>query len=165
MGIQHVAVSGRGARVAFIIAASAGLLHAAASLYWALGGRWQLESVGEWAVHLADEHPVGAGLGLGALAALKAAAAVAPALNETRKTRLHGFIRLCGWAGAAVLIIWGALSMVSAWAVLAGAITPTGGYNRATMIGHAAVWDPLFVVWGVALIAGLRMTMSPNRVL
>jgi hypothetical protein len=42
----------------------------------AIGGRWQLESVGRWAVELADEHPIGSGIGLGLLAVLKALAAV-----------------------------------------------------------------------------------------
>lgn len=59
------------ASVAFGIAASAGLLHAVASLYWAVGGRWQLESVGEWAVELARESPVEIGLALGLIALVK----------------------------------------------------------------------------------------------
>lgn len=148
---QGVGMRNRAATLAFTAAAVAGLIHSAASLYWAIGGRWQLESVGGWAV-------VGTGLGLGVLAVLKGLAAVIPALNERRHGNFYRAVRTCGWIGGGALVVWGGLSMLSAWAVLAGVITPSGGYDRATMIGHAAVWDPLFLIWGGALLIGLWVT-------
>lgn len=39
----------------FTLAMVAGLLHAAPSLYWALGGTWLLETVGQFAVDLRAE--------------------------------------------------------------------------------------------------------------
>ncbi len=39
--------------------------------------------------------------------------------------------------------------------VLAGAVAPDGGYDRAGQVGHAWLWDPLFLVWGIALVVGL----------
>ena len=65
-----------------------GLTHAGFSAYWALGGRWLLGTVGEWAVRMA----------LG------------------------------------------------------------GGYDRAAMIGHVALWDPLFALWGLALLSSLWLS-------
>ncbi|WP_207838712.1 DUF3995 domain-containing protein [Williamsia soli] len=149
---------GRGSRIAtlaFTTAAIAGLLHGAASLYWAVGGRWQLESVGGWAVELADEHPIGSGIGLGLLAVLKALAAVVPAINERWHSPFYRAVRSCSWAGGVLLVVWGGMSALSAWAVLTGLIRPSGGYDSATMIGHAVVWDPLFLIWGSALLTAL----------
>lgn len=154
MRTQRVALP-RTSQTAFVVAAIAGLLHATPSVYWALGGRWQLESVGDWAVRLADDQPLAAGFGLAGLGFVKAAAAVAPLVNERRKSFLYRPIRFCGWVGAVVFVAWGGLSTLSAWSVLAGVITPTGGYNRTTMLGHGVVWDPLFVIWGGALMVGL----------
>jgi hypothetical protein len=42
--------------------------------------------------------------------------------------------------------------------VLAGAIDPDGGFDRQAMIGHALLWDPLFLLWGLLLAAGLGAT-------
>lgn len=39
--------------------------------------------------------------------------------------------------------------------VLAGVIRPESGFDRAGMIGHAYLWDPLFLAWGAALALGL----------
>ncbi|MFC3963117.1 DUF3995 domain-containing protein [Nocardia jiangsuensis] len=148
------------ASAAFGVAAAAGLVHAAASLFWALGGRWQLESVGQWAVQLAHDHPIRVGLLLGLVTLVKVAAAVVPLVNERREGRFHRSLRWGGWAGGAVLVVWGGLSSLSACAVLAGVVTPGDGYNRSTMIGHAFVWDPLFVLWGAALLTGLWLTRA-----
>lgn len=145
----------KSASFALTIAALAGLLHAAASMYWALGGRWQLESVGDWAVRLANDHPITAGIGLGALAVVKAAAAVGPLASDRWRTIAYLPVRVLSWVGAWILLAWGGVSTLSAWAVLSGVVTPTDGYDRATMLGHGIVWDPLFVIWGGALIVGL----------
>lgn len=45
--------------------------------------------------------------------------------------------------------------MIVANLVLAGMIPPGLGYDRPGMIGHAFIWGPLFLAWGVALAAGL----------
>ena len=88
-----------------------GLAHAGFSAYWALGGRWLLRTVGEWAVRLADADPQRAGLALAAT-------------------------------------------------VLAGLIHIDEAYDRTAMIGHVALWDPLFALWGVALLGPLWLTRS-----
>lgn len=75
----------------------------------AIGGRWQLESVGRWAVELADEHPIGSGIGLGLLAVLKALAAVTPAFNERWQGHFYRAVRSCGWVGGVLLVGWGGL--------------------------------------------------------
>ncbi len=42
--------------------------------------------------------------------------------------------------------------------MLAGLIATPGGYDRQAQIGHAALWNPLFFLWGALLLAGLALT-------
>jgi hypothetical protein len=62
------------------------------------------------------------------------------------------------WAGAALLVARGGSNTVVGQLVLAGVIQPDGGYDRAAMVGHAWLWDPLFLVWGISLAIGLWLT-------
>lgn len=145
------------------LAALAGLLHAAASLYWALGGRWLLDTVGAWAVELAASAPVSAGLALGGIALVKALGGVVPLLVEAgRWPGSRRWWRALEWVGAAGLLLYGGVNAVVAGLVLAGVIRPDGGYDAAAMWGHAALWDPLFALWGLALGIGLWRSRRPS---
>lgn len=138
------------------LAATAGGIHAAFSLYWALGGEWLLATVGQWAVRLAHEHPVQAGLGLTVVALVKALAALLPLAWAAGRLP---FRRAWMWlfaVGAVVLVAYGALNVVVSWAVLSGLVPTPGGIDHAAQLGHAALWDPLFLVWGGCLALGLR---------
>ncbi|GGM26304.1 hypothetical protein GCM10007977_029380 [Dactylosporangium sucinum] len=143
-------------------AAVAGLTHAGFSLYWALGGRWLLPTVGQWAVTAAREAPVTAGLLLIVVAALKCAVVIIPLAAGRRPLPRPGAWRAFAWLAAAVLTGYGALNSIVAWLVLGGVLRPEGGYDREAMIGHAYLWDPLFLAWGALLGAGL-LTGSRDR--
>ncbi|WP_432968274.1 DUF3995 domain-containing protein [Dactylosporangium sp. CA-233914] len=144
-------------------AAVAGLTHAGFSLYWALGGRWLLPTVGQWAVNGARDAPVAAGLLLVAVAAVKCAVVAIPLTVSRRPLRRPGVWRAFAWLAAVVLTGYGALNSVVAWLVLGGVLRPEGGFDRQAMIGHAYLWDPLFLVWGVLLGAGLLIGTSDRR--
>lgn len=150
-------------RAAFAIAAAAGLVHAGFSAYWALGGRWLLDTVGQWAVRLAVEAPVGAGLVLGLVAILKAAGAAVPIMVEQGRLGGRRFWRVLEWVGAVGLLLYGLVNVVVAWGVLTGVIATPGGFDRRAQLGHAALWDPLFLIWGVSLVIGLSLSRSPSR--
>ncbi|MGO1553452.1 MAG: DUF3995 domain-containing protein, partial [Candidatus Corynebacterium faecigallinarum] len=75
---------------------------------------------------------------------------------------LRRIIRGISWAGSALLIVWGGVNTVTGNLVLSGLVEPDGGYDREGMIGHAWLWDPLFLVWGVALAAGLWFSRRPR---
>lgn len=141
-------------------AAAVGLVHAGFTLYWALGGRWLLRTVGAWAVRLAEDRPVATAVTLGVVAAVKIAGSVVPVLVETGHVRGRRRWRALEWAGAAALIAYGLLNVTVAWAVLGGLITTAGGYDPAAEWGHGALWDPLFLLWGLLLAAGLVMTRT-----
>ncbi len=150
------------ARAAVTVACGAGLLHAIASLYWALGGPWLLDTVGQWAVDLVDESPLEAGLLLGLIALLKATAAIVPVLVDRGRMPWARFWRGLCWIGGPMLVVYGLLNVVVSIAVLSGVLDPDGGYDTAAMVGHAFLWDPLFLVWGSALVVWLSLT-SPRR--
>lgn len=140
-----------------------GLVHAAFSLYWALGGRWLIDTVGVWAADAAERHPFATGLTLLVVVCAKATFALAPVLVATgrigRGWREHRGLLRAGWvisaAGATLLMVYGGLYTAVGWLVLSGVVTADGGYDRSAMLGHAALWDPLFLAWGALLAAGL----------
>jgi hypothetical protein len=137
---------------AFLVAGLLGCLHAAFSLYWATGGTVLAWSLGadlvatfrgrEWV--------------LAPISALKLVAALAPLFLASKGWPGRRVTRSLCWLGAAVLVLWGGLNTMVANLVLVGAIHPSSGFDRAGMIGHAWLWDPLFLAWGTAVVLGLR---------
>jgi hypothetical protein len=136
-------------------------VHAAFSLYWALGGDWLLNTVGAWAVDLVRSAPLLSALALVVVAIVKFAAATFPLLVYHERLPWRRFWRVASGVGSVVLIVYGALNTVVAWAVLMGILTSSDGYDHAALLGHAALWDPLFLIWGGLLAAGLRLTRGP----
>jgi hypothetical protein len=59
---------------------------------------------------------------------------------------------------------YGGVNTVVNGAVLGGAIRPAGGYGANAMIGHAWLWDPLFFIWGTALILSLWYSRKNSTV-
>jgi Protein of unknown function (DUF3995) len=151
----------RAARAAVVTAAALGLVHAGVSAYWMLGGTWLLETLGQRVLETFDGRlwllaPV---VLVKVVAALAPLTLVAGASGTTgRSARWRRPIRSLSWLGAAVLIAWGGANTVVSNLVLAGAVDPGGPIDRPAVIGHAWLWDPLFLAWGVALAVGLRLT-------
>lgn len=150
-------MTSRGVPAAFLLAAVLGAIHAGFSLFWSMGGTWLVWSLGSalqarfqgWEWVLA---PIGLAKLVAALAPILMARAGWPARPLTRSA--------C-WSGAVVLIAWGGVNTVVGNLVLAAVIQPQSGYDRPGMIGHAFLWDPLFLCWGTALAVGLFV--SRNR--
>ncbi|WP_367402650.1 DUF3995 domain-containing protein [Kocuria marina] len=142
------------------LACAAGVVHAGFSLYWALGGHWLLDTVGQWTVRLSYEAPLAVGLGLGMVSLFKLMAAVIPVAEAYDRVPWRRFWRAISWVGAVVLVVYGGTNTVISNAVLIGLIRPATGYERLAMIGHAWLWDPLFLVWGAALLIHLWRSRS-----
>lgn len=142
-----------------VAAAAVGLVHAGFTIYWAVGGRWLLRTVGSWAVELVDDRPGVAGAVLGVVAVVKISGSLGPVLVEAGRIGGRRRWRALEWAGAVVLLGYGLLNVVVAWAVLGGLVTSADGYDRSAELGHAALWDPLFLLWGL-LAAGLATTRT-----
>ena len=139
----------------FSVAAGLGTAHAAASLYWALGGDALVETVGAWAVAWRTESPIAAGLSLAAIGMIKLAAAWVP-WSAARSGGPRGALRVVCWAGAAVLVAYGLVNTAAANLVLTGILGAV--VDLAATRGHAWLWDPLFLAWGLALVGGLWRT-------
>lgn len=153
-------VARRGGRGTTLLsgAAAVALVHAGFSAYWAFGGRWLLPTVGAWAVDLVRRERLLSAAVLGLVAVAKLAAGAVPLLVESGRLPARRVGRRIEGVGAAVLVAYGALNVVTSWAVLGGVIRSAGGYDRAAELGHAVLWDPLFLAWGILLAAGLRAT-------
>lgn len=136
---------------ALVAAGAFGAIHAAFSLYWATGGEVLAWSLGTDLI----ERFRGREWLLAPIGAIKLIAALAPLALARADWPLQRLTRSACWAGACILVGWGGLNTVVAHLVLAGAIKPGSGFDRAGMIGHAYLWDPLFLAWGVALALGL----------
>ena len=94
----------------------AGLVHGAFSLYWALGGEWLLETLGERVVGaFADARWV-----LVAVFAIKVVGSLGPLWLDRRGLLAHGAWRVVAVLGACVLIVWGGLNTLVRNLVLAG---------------------------------------------
>lgn len=141
------------------LAACLGCVHAGFSLYWAAGGTWLLETIGQWAVRAAAEGgPLVTGV-LAGIGVLKLVVALAPALVERFGTSgLRRPVRGLSWVAALGLTAYGGVNTLVAALVLFGVIRTDDGYDRQAMIGHALLWDPLFLAWGLSLLAALVLT-------
>lgn len=137
------------------------MVHAGFSLYWALGGRWLLATVGQWAVDLSGRAPLAAGAALGLVALVKLSAAVIPVAVAYDRIPGRRVWRAVSWAGGLLLVFYGGINAVVSNVVLLGVVQPEGGYDRQAMQGHAFLWDPLFALWGGALVLSLWLT-RPN---
>lgn len=145
----------------FAAAAALGTVHAAASLYWALGGDALSATVGEWAVSWRAESPLSAGLALGVIGVGKLAGAWVPWVAARGGGPRHG-LRIAAWLGAVLLVGYGLANTLAANLALTGVLGPVG--DLAATRGHAWLWDPLFLLWGLALAAGLRRSRGRRTV-
>ncbi|MBO3142837.1 DUF3995 domain-containing protein [Dermatophilus congolensis] len=135
----------------FVAAACAGLLHAAASLYWALGGTWLLDTVGQFAVDMVKSGDTSTTHMLWAVTIVKVAGAIVPLIDHARPPARR-WVRIVSVLGIITLLLWGGAGMIGAWISLATGAS--AGSDRA-LVGHAYLWDPLFVIWGLCLAGAL----------
>ena len=129
-----------------------GSVHALITVYWMLGGRWLVETLGARVLEQFGDRP----LLLLPVALLKGLGVLLPVLWQQKAWPNPRLTRTLVWLGAVVLVLWGGANTVVGNLVLAGLVTPDGGFDRAAMVGHAWLWDPLFLAWGVALALALR---------
>lgn len=150
--------AGRIGRIFLWIAMVLGLVHAGWSLYWAFGGSWMLDTVGQWAVVSQLQTPRQTMLILLLIGLVKIAAATIPVAVEYGKLGGRRFWRVISWIGGVGLVLYGGVYAGSALAVLAGLVVPEDGYDTRVMMGHAFLWDPLFFTWGLTLVISLALT-------
>ena len=148
-----------------LAAAGVAFLHAVPSLYWAVGGTLGMDSLGTWAPAWRAESPVLVGVLLVGIFAVKLAGGIVPLLATRGRLPRARLWRGLGWVGATVLVLYGAANVVVGSLALLGVVQgPADAASRTALTGHVLLWDPLFLVWGLLLGAGLALTRQPSRV-
>lgn len=125
---------------------------AAVTLFWLLGGTLGLETVGGEFEKLARERSTSAlALASAAIAAKLAAGGLALLLGARRASGPGGLVLALGWAGGAILTLYGGVLVAVGALVLAGVINPSGRPDEYALRWHVFFWDLWFLLWGVAL--------------
>jgi hypothetical protein len=155
----NAAIKPRAVLPALLIATVAGATHGLFSLYWAAGGNYLVSTLGHQLVStFADRRWL-----LIPVSVIKIGFAVLPLVLARLGWPGRQFWRTACWVGAAVLVVWGGVNTLVGNLVLAGILRPGEGYDRAGMVGHAWLWDPLFFIWGAALVVALFLTRHRDQ--
>lgn len=134
-----------------------GVLYAAVSVYWAVGGTWLVDTVGGSLARLGRRGDAGVLAALWAAAALKLIGAVLPllAIRDLGTPRRRHIARLLAWIAAAILVAYGAVLTLVGLLVQADIIHRSAGADQRALAWHAYLWDPWFLVWGLLIGAAL----------
>lgn len=142
-----------------LAAAVAAFAHAVPSLYWAVGGTLGMDSLGTWAPAWRAESPLLVGALLVVIFVVKMAGGIVPLLATRQRLPRPRVWRALSWVGATVLVLYGAANVGVGGLALLGVIEgPADAASRAALAGHVLLWDPLFLLWGLLLAAGLART-------
>jgi Protein of unknown function (DUF3995) len=134
-------------------AAVAAFGYALMSLYWAVGGRGLVSTVGGYVEQFAHRGgPVPVLVALAATVAKVAGGLLALALVRPWGRAIRRRWLLAGATAASVLLVlYGAVNVGAGALVLSGAIHPAGRVDRTALRWHVGVWDLWFLVWGILL--------------
>ena len=155
------------ARAALVV----GLLYAAVSVYWGLGGTWLLDTVGGTLERQGRAGNAAVMLAVWAAVALKLIAALLPliALRRPTEPRRDRVVWALAWATAAILTVYGLVQTAVGLLVQAGAISTSATVDHRALAWHAYLWDPWFLIWGLLVTAALlrgrhrRSHSTPHR--
>ena len=157
--IPNSATSRRGMLPA-LAGLAVGLAYAAIIVYWAVGGRWLLNTVGISLSQPGQSRHLAALLAVWGAAAVKTVAAVLPLLAigvwpRTANGGLRRLARVLTWMEAAILVGYGLILTTSGLLVQVGVIKAAAHADRLAMKWHAYLWDPWFLVWGIFVFLAL----------
>jgi Protein of unknown function (DUF3995) len=133
-----------------------GLLFAAISAYWAVGGTWLLDTVGG---AIEREGRSGNGVLVAGLVVVVLLKVVAAVLGVAALRPSHGLfgrlVRLAAWVGAVIMTVYGAVLTTVGLLVQTDVIHASAAADHRALRWHAYLWDPWFAVWGVLLAVAL----------
>jgi Protein of unknown function (DUF3995) len=145
----------RAAQAAFVV----GLLYAAISVYWAVGGTWLLDTVGASLVQAARGASAGVLFAVWAAAVLKVIATVLPLLAVHAAappgSRWRRVLRVLTWVEAVILVLYGLVLTATGLLVQSGLVATDATADHRALRWHAYLWDPWFLVWGLLVTAAL----------
>jgi hypothetical protein len=142
-----------------------GLLFAAISFYWGLGGTLGLDTLGGTLGRLAMSHDPAIFAAVWLTGILKVGGAIlALALVQPWGQRLpRRPLLLLGWAAAAVLTLYGG-TLVTGEALVASRLVRPGTVEWKPLLWHLYLWDMSFLIWGVLFaLATWQCTRTASR--
>jgi Protein of unknown function (DUF3995) len=157
------------AEVAASAASVLGIGSAAVSLGWALGGTFLLDTVGGGIEQAAL---AGTPLALATIVAVVAAKVVAALLpgwavspdgSAVYPSARRRIVRALAWSEAVLLTGYGAVMTVGGVLVTTGVIDAAPGADLHAIAWHAYLWDPWFLLWGLAATVALVASRRPGR--
>jgi hypothetical protein len=165
--IPHSATSRRGMLPA-LAGLTVGLAYATISVYWAVGGRWLLNTVGISPSQPGQAGHLAALLAVWGAAAVKAVATVLPLLAigvwpRTANGGLRRLARVLTWIEAAILVGYGLVLTASGLLVQVGVIKVAAHADRLAREWHAYLWDPWFLIWGIFVFLALWRSRSASQ--
>jgi hypothetical protein len=142
---------------AFLLA----LLFALVSFYWAVGGKWGLDTLGGSLEKFAKSASPGAMAVIWAVVALKLiAAALALAFVRPRGRRIPSrYLVTVGTLAGATVTIYGAMLVATEALVETGAVRPASSVDWLALRWHLELWDMWFLIYGILLL----VTVSSYR--
>jgi hypothetical protein len=144
-------------RVAVWAALLLAVASAASTAYWTAGGTALLDTVGGAIESLArDRTPAALALGLGVVGAKLVAAVLALALLY----RPGRIVRVLALLAGGLLTLWGGANVLLGGAVLTGVLDLGAVTDERALRWHVLLWDAWFLVWGLALLAAVRLTSA-----
>lgn len=141
-----------------------GLLNAAQSAYWALGGTAGLDSVGGPIEEMVRARAPLTLAFIWVVVAVKLAAAVLGiATVRVRSGWWRRPLLAMTWAAALVLTLYGGVLVVAGVLVVTRVIAASPDADWAGLYGHLYLWDPRFLLWGLLLLATVTMSATGSR--
>jgi hypothetical protein len=141
------------AKAAFVL----GLLYAAVSVYWGLGGTWLLATVGGALPRQGRAGTAILVLAVWTAVVIKMVAAVLPllALRRVTSSGWNRAVSLLAWTEAGILTVYGLVLTVVDMLAQTGTIHTSAGADHRALAWHAYLWDPWFLIWGLLVAVAL----------
>jgi hypothetical protein len=139
--------------------------YASVSAYWALGGTALLSTIGGSIEHDARTGGLLVTAGLWLVVLVKLLAAALPVYEVRSAGRGRGgrdAFRLAALEGF-VLTLYGLVLTAIGVLVQLNVISRGAHADNRALAWHAFLWDPWFLLWGLAVLAGLRLNGAARR--
>ena len=128
-----------------------GLLFAAVSAFWGLGGTWLLDTTNASIERQARAGETAVFVAVWVAAVLKVMAAALPllALRPLENLVWSRRVWVLAWAAAAITTLYGLFATTAAQLTLHGVISASANVDDRRHVWLAFVWEPWFLIWGV----------------
>lgn len=134
-------------------ALAVGLLNAAVSAYWGLGGTAGLNMLGGQFDEMARSQEPLVRVGIWVVVAAKiVGAGLGVMLLRAGSRSWRRLLLVVTWIAGCVLVLWGGANVATLALVVTGVIQASPDVDWTALHGHLYLWDPWFLLWGLLLL-------------